>query len=264
MNTFAVDKMVTIGSNERWIGDISMFDNSLVSGYSLPPNKMITSRRVNHIMMLGQRCNLLKNDSGVTSLMALRFPTMYSNRFLRDIVRIGETSNIPLMISNGIVRLPGRGLVSLVHLDGLFNAETIFHLEDHRDRAQIAVQRIRQSQYEGLEDYLDGGHVDESLILWENPGAATILKAMNIFFQVSDRFQRPDFQNDVAWTDLSIGLRRATHPTTATIYTVDRCQKLVKLAGLSKDRLVENGWSRHDRVGIVPLNFLPTNVVFIK
>ena len=267
INIFAVDKMVTNGSDERWIGDISMFDNSLVSSYSLPPNETITSRRVKHIhliMTLGRRWNLLKNDSGVTSLMALRFPTMYSDRFLQDIVRIGETPDSRLMISNGIVRLPGRGLVSLVHLDGLFDAETIFHLEDHQDRAQIAVQRIRQSQYEGLEDYLDGGHVDESLILWENPGAATILKAMNLFRVLTDRFQMPDFQNDVAWTDLSIGLRRATHPTTATIYTMDRCQKLVKLAGLSKDRLIENGWSRHDRAGIVPLNFLPTNVVFIK
>ena len=176
---------------------------------------------------------------------------------------MAKTPNLLLIISNGITRLPGRGLVSLAHLDGLFNAETISHLDDHRDRTQIAIQRIRQSQYEGLEVYLDGGHVDESLILWENPGAAAILDAMNIL-RVTDDDEKSDFQDDVAWTDLSIGLRRATHPSTAPTYTADLCRKLVTLAGLSKDRLIDNGWSRHNRVGIVPLNFLPTNVVFIR
>ena len=62
-----------------------------------------------------------------------------------------------------------------------------------------------------MEVYLDGGP-RESLILWENPGAATILNAMNIL-RVTEDFEKPDFQNDVAWTDLSFGLRRATHPT---------------------------------------------------
>ena len=111
--------------------------HALVPSNSLPPNEMITPRRVRNIhfiMSLGWRLNHLKNDSGVTSLMALRFPTMYSDRFLQDIVHIAETPDVRLMISNGIARLPGRGLVSLVHLDGLFDAETIFHLDDHRDR----------------------------------------------------------------------------------------------------------------------------------
>ena len=75
IDTFAIDKMVTNGSDERWIGDISMFDNSLVSGYSLPPHEMITPRRVKNIhiiISLGWGLNHLKNDSGVTSLMADR------------------------------------------------------------------------------------------------------------------------------------------------------------------------------------------------
>jgi hypothetical protein len=59
-------------------------------------------------------------------------------------------------------------------LDGLFSAETVFHLED---RTQTTVRRLREVRYGGLEPYLDSEPVEEydSLILWENPGAKAIL-----------------------------------------------------------------------------------------
>ena len=66
-------------------------------------------------------------------------------------------------------------------MDGLFNAETIIHMDDHEDRIQTAIRRIREVRYKGLESYLDGKPVEtnDSLILWGNPGAIAILDAMN-------------------------------------------------------------------------------------
>jgi hypothetical protein len=89
-----------------------------------------------------------------------------------------------------------------------------------------------------------------------NLGAKAILDAMNTI-SLTDGTCIQDTDIACAWTDLSIALRRVTDNCTVSTYTLDFCKKLIKLAGLSIDRLNEEGWSRHKRVGIVPIYLLP-------
>ena len=183
---------------------------------------------------------------------------LYSDKFLRDIMRmINDDSEWPV---DEITPLPGRGLVSLIHLDGLFNADTILHLDDHRIRTQIAIERLRDRRYEGLEPFLDGEPVNESLLLVDSQGAVIILHVMyNITLNdcIQDAGERDESDT---WTDLTIALRRATDTSTINIYTQEFCEKLVELVGYSIHRLNEEGWSRHRSMGIMPINLLPTSL----
>jgi hypothetical protein len=252
---------------ERWIGDMSLFDTDQAS-YSLPPQERITQRRVEVLQTIlsagainGEdwrdrwRCDL-----GITSLMALRYPMMYSDRFLLNIINIAAgdpNAQADGQLLKDFIRLPSRGLVSSDEFDGLFGPETVFDkFETHQNRIEEAILRLRKFRYEEVESFLDGEPVDESLILWDNRGASTIINTMNAIDRIPENpsINEDEFQAfDIVWTDLSIALRRATDSPTAATYTFEFCDKLIQLAGLPLEELQEEGWSRYQGAGILPL-----------
>jgi hypothetical protein len=207
-----------------------------------------------------------RHDLGITSLMALRCPMLYSDRFLLDIMDIidgAPDANRQLRERYDVARVPGRGIVSLTEFDGLFSAETIFIRRAYRDRISAAMQRLRESKFEVESTSLDGEPlrepVDESLFLWDNQGAATIIKSMDAMCHIDpipdniDHELESQVRDDRAWTDLTIALRRATDSRTAATYTLEFCKKLVGLAGLTFQELQQKGWSRYQRDGLLPL-----------
>jgi hypothetical protein len=253
-------------ADERWIGDMSMFDPHQVSDYCLPPNETITQRRVETIKMIlnakfkgsedkdGDWHDLWKFDLGVTGLMALRSPMLYDDKFLRDLMSIAGDDEERLMRMNDVARVPGRGLVSLKGMDGLFSSDTLFHSDDFQNVIATIVERLRKFEDWGLEFSIDSEPVEETLILSDNPGAIILLNAMSYIMHHTDELESQLGINDLtAWTDLTIALRRATDAPTTVMYTQKLCKELVQLAGLSMERLNEEGWSRHRRTGILPV-----------
>ena len=249
-------------AGNRWVGDMSLFDQAS-NYYSQLPHERITQRRVGVLRMIftvgadnaDDWWDDWRRDLGVTSLMALRYPLMYSDHFLLDMMDIAGNpdSDGQLLRQHHVARLPGRGLVSVkrFEFDGLFGHET--DLGDSEDRINAITQRLRESQYEGLESFLDGEpvHDHESLNLWRNRGASTILDKMNTLCL-------NDTDGEFTWTDLSIALRRATDSATAALYSVENCEKLIQLAGLPNEELNEEGWFRHNRDGILPFDLIQT------
>ena len=251
---------------ERWMGDMFLFNADL---YCLPPHERITPRRAEVLAVILDLSfetddavdwwDRWSYDLGITCLMAIRSPRLYSDGFLWKIVDIvsDPDANGRLLEEHNVARVPGRGLVSLTGLDGLFSPQTISDLEN-RDTIRATIQSIREFDYEGLEISLDGELVDESLVLWDNPGAAVILDAMNTR-RINDNIPRTDEDEfeltaNIAWTDLSFALLRATDSRTAATYTLELCDTLVQLAGLHVRQLLDAGWSRHERAGILPID----------
>jgi hypothetical protein len=239
--------------DERWTGNPDLLEADMAS-YSLPPHERITQRRIEVLRnIFSVRGNHWRHDLGATGLLALRCPMLHSNNYLMDMVEIAGDPNADgrLLRRLRVTRLPGRGLVSRRGFEGLFIPETI-HTD--QDRVRATIQRLREFRHEGLESLLDGEPVDESLVLWRNQGASVIFEAM------STRCHFPAIPatetDEVLWTDLCIGLRGATHPRTAAIYTRDLCQRLIELAGSPIEELYEDGWSRHRRNGILPIDLI--------
>jgi len=250
---------------ERWMGNTSLLETNKAS-YCLPPHERLTQRRIavlRIIFCVGADDNngedwwdSWRYDLGVTSLMALRYPMLYSNNFLKEIIEMTNNPNVNgrLLRQHHVARLPGRGLVSTRRFDGLFSPETI---RNYQGRIGTTIQRLREFKYEGLESLLDGEPVDESLILWTNRGAFVIFEAMSTRCLI-DGIPHND-TDEVIWTDLCIGLRGATDSPTAAIYTPELCEKLVELAGFPIEDLYEEGWLRHQRAGILPIGLIPSD-----
>ena len=65
--------------------------------FPVPPDETLTQRRVKYlhtIMTTDWSWNILRYGHGVTSIMALRFPMMYSGKSLQDIVRTAKFPNM--------------------------------------------------------------------------------------------------------------------------------------------------------------------------
>ncbi|KAN0080744.1 hypothetical protein V8E54_003948 [Elaphomyces granulatus] len=251
---------------ERWRGNMALFDLYPAS-YCLPPHERITQRRVEVLQtILSARANNGEDwwdrwghDLGLTSLMALRYPMLYSDRFLLDIISIAADPDVnwQSLRRYNIARVPGRGLVSLTltRFDGLFGPVTMFNPKLHLERIRTTLQRIQESRFEGLEFLLDNEPVDESRILWDNRGALIILDEMGALCRLDNMPNTED--EDPTWTDLCIGLRFATDSGYAAVYNLEFCKKLVELAGSSFADLYDQGWLRHSMFGIRPTNLLP-------
>ena len=236
--------------DERWMGNPDLLEADMAS-YSLPPHERITQRRIEVLRIIfSVRANHWRHDLGATGLLALRCPMLHSNNFLMGIANIAGDPNADgrLLRQCHVTRLPGRGLVSTRGFEGLFIPETI-HTD--QDRVRATIRQLRQFRHEGLASLLDGEPVDESLVLWRNQGASVIFEAMSTRCHPAIPVTERD---EILWTDLCIGLRGATHPRTAAIYTRDLCQMLIELAGSPNEELYEDGWSRHQRNGILPID----------
>jgi hypothetical protein len=68
-----------------------------------------------------------------------------SDRSLWKVVDIARNADVDgqLLLEHNVARFPGRGLVSLKGLDGLFGPETIFDLQN-QDMIDATVQLIQE------------------------------------------------------------------------------------------------------------------------